>query len=60
MDITILHGTDGKWHLFDNSKHKAIDWPPLDTKEEAEANRADFLRDLAQLASDETSEHLPA
>lgn len=54
--ITILHGSDGKWHLFDAVARKAFDWPPLDTKAEAENDRFEFIRDMRQLASDEASE----
>lgn len=54
--IHILHGTDDKWHLFDPKKREALDWPPLDTLTEAEAERQEFYRELGQLAADEASE----
>ena len=37
VGIKILHGTDGKWHLFDGDHDAAIDIAPFDSKEHAEA-----------------------
>ncbi len=54
--VTILHGTDGKWHLFDALHRKAIDLEPFDSRHDAEAARVSWLRDMRQLALDEASE----
>lgn len=56
MKIDILHGTDGKWHLWDAVAGRAMDWPPLNTRAEAEEERRDFYRELGQLREDEASE----
>jgi hypothetical protein len=48
-EITVLHGTDGKYHLFDRCKNKACDWPPCDTRMQAEVEAKAMIADLQQL-----------
>jgi hypothetical protein len=55
-EITVLHGTDGKYHLFDRCKNKACDWPPCDTRMQAEVEAKAMIADLQQLREDEQSE----
>jgi hypothetical protein len=42
------------WVVLENGKR--IDWPMMATREEAEAERLDFIREMRGLASDEASE----
>ena len=42
------------WVILENGKR--IDWPMMATREEAEVERLDMIRELRGLASDEASE----
>jgi hypothetical protein len=53
--FTIEYCVDGEgWIVLEHGKQ--LDWPMLATREEAEADRLGFIKEIGQLESDEASE----